>query len=280
MACEVVGTAAEEVGPLADQSLDNLDADAVAMLRQLPGVVEVVRHGPEGRPSSRIVHLLDWHYVARSTYSADLRSQSAEPIWDEEIDRAWEEHLHQVAAVQREQMLFLRHLVRRHGLRRVYIEGLTERDVPTFQAKIAALRKIKADLDGLRGLLEEEDGRLLTHLESLEREFRRDSLQLGAAGRMLMDGTIEAVLPLEDPDTYEAANPVAEDGTVALDQERIAAREEAQAKRLLSSGRFCLIVLGGAHDLADNLDRLSDGRAEYIRVGMRAWREVGERAGR
>lgn len=38
--------------------------------------------------------------------------------------------------------------------------------------------------------------------------------------------------------------------------------------------------LGGAHDLFDNLDRFSDGKAEYIRVATKGWREVAESAGR
>ena len=61
------------------------------------------------------------------------------------------------------------------------------------------------------------------------------------------------------------ANPVAEDGTVILDHDKIEARQDAQARRLLAGSKFSLIVLGGAHDLSDNLDRLSGGQAEYIR---------------
>jgi len=39
-------------------------------------------------------------------------------------------------------------------------------------------------------------------------------------------------------------------------------RQTAQAKRLRDGGRFALIILGGAHDLSDNLDRVSGGKAE------------------
>ena len=77
----------------------------------------------------------------------------------------------------------------------------------------------------------------------------------------------------------QAADPVAEDGTVILDQARIEARQTAQAKRLLADGEFTLIVLGGAHDLSDNLDRLSGGRAEYIRVATKRWLKFGGDAG-
>ena len=78
---------------------------------------------------------------------------------------------------------------------------------------------------------------------------------------------------LEDANTYQAANPVAEDGTVVLDPDKFEARQDAQAKRLLDGGRFALIILGGAHDLSDNLRRLSGGQAEYIRVATKGRKE-------
>ena len=71
-----------------------------------------------------------------------------------------------------------------------------------------------------------------------------------------------------------------EDGAVALDQNRIEARQDSQAKRLLGAGKFALLMLGGAHDLSDNLDRLSGGKAEYLRVGAKQWQEFAGDVGR
>ena len=155
--------------------------------------------------------------------------------------------------------------------------------MPIFEAKIAVLRKVKADLDDIRGLLDDADdstGELEHKLQALQLQLRRDLLQIGAAGRLLMEGKIEAILPLEDVAAYKAANPVAKDGAVALDQNRIEARQDAQAKRLLGAGKIALIILGGAHDLSDNLDRLSGGKAEYIRVATKQWQEFAGDVGR
>ena len=99
-------------------------------------------------------------------------------------------------------------------------------------------------------------------------------------GRLLMEGKIQAVLPLEEITSYEAADPVTEDGKVVLDRKRIEARQTAQAKRLLNGGRFALIILGGAHDLSDNLDCFSGGKAEYIRVATKRWHEFAGNAGK
>ena len=49
---------------------------------------------------------------------------------------------------------------------------------------------------------------------------------------------------------------------------------------LLDSGPFSLIVLGGGHDLSENVHRLSDGQAEYIRVEVDAWKRWGARGER
>ena len=54
--------------------------------------------------------------------------------------------------------------------------------------------------------------------------------------------------------------------------DRYSHRQDAQAKRLLGGGKFSFIILGGAHNLSDNLDRLPGGRAEYIRVATKGWR--------
>lgn len=80
-----------------------------------------------------------------------------------------------------------------------------------------------------------------------------------------MDGEIE-VLPLEDETAYEAANPVSGAGTVEIDEKLMKARRDAIVKRLLERGPFAFIIVGGSHDLSENVQRLSNGKAEYIRV--------------
>ena len=91
--------------------------------------------------------------------------------------------------------------IRRHGLERIHMEGLTSRDVPIFEARVSALRKVGAELTELRGIVkeigEEDAGRLVDQLEAFEQQQRRDLLQLGAAGRLLMAGTIKAVAAME-----------------------------------------------------------------------------------
>lgn len=264
-------------------SLDDLSLDVPPVLRQLPDVAKVHRHGPTDRRTHRIVHVADWHFVEKDRFADDLRSGSDQSISDEEIDRLHRDHLAEVEKVQRQQLVVLRILVQKHGLRQIWIEGLIDRDLLIFDAKISALRTVGQRLVDLRrqrdelldeGEPDEDVQKIIAGIEEVEQQYRRDLLQIGAAGQLLLDGEIDAVLPLEDADAYAAANPVGDDGAVTLDQEKIEAREDAQVRRLLDAGPFALIILGGAHDLAGNVERLTDGKAEYIRVELAAWKQL------
>jgi hypothetical protein len=268
--------------PSAIGSLDDLSTNATAILRQLPGVVEVKRSGTSEKPTHRIVHLLDWHFVDRDDYAADLRSLSDGPLSDEEIDSRFSDLLDEVELVQEQQLAVLRSLIKLHGLKRIHVEGLTEQDKFIFDAKISALRKVGQQLADLRKdnseLLADkepdaETKKIIDGIEQVEQQYRRNLLQIGAAGKLLLSGELESVLPLEDAEAYAAANPVDEDGAVTLDQKKIKTRQDGQVRLLLDNGPFAVIVLGGAHDLSDNVNRLSGGKAEYIRVEVEAWKK-------
>lgn len=264
-------------------ALHDLTSNPLHLLHQAPFVAGVKRHGPDAQPTHRIVHIADWHFVGRDDYAADLRSLSDEPILDEDIDRRFAELLDEVERVQKQQMAFLSWLIKHHKLKRVHIEGLAEQDQFIIEAKIRTLQNVGKTIAELRqensDLLsgkepDAESKEIIDGIRQVEEKYRRDVLQLGAAGRMVLSGELEGVLPLEDQQAHQAANPVAEDGTVTLDQKLIEARRDGQVRLLLDSGPFAVIVLGGAHDLSGNVKRLSDGKAEYIRVEVEEWQKV------
>ena len=88
-------------------------------------------------------------------------------------------------SVQLEQQALQRLLKRHHGLDHICIEGLVERDVSIYKAKVrvlgdfgdilSELRESKADLDG------DEDRELIGQSDSMLEKYRRDKLQLGTA---------------------------------------------------------------------------------------------------
>ena len=69
-------------------------------------------------------------------------------------------------------------------------------------------------------------------------------------------------------------NPVTADGQVRFDALKIKARHDAIVKNVLKEGAFGLVILGGDHDLSENVRRLGEGKCEYVRVTTKRFRET------
>ena len=72
-------------------------------------------------------------------------------------------------------------------------------------------------------------------------------------GQLLIDGHIKAVVPAEDAKAFEAANPVQADGRIVFDEKANEAREDAIVTRMMKASGTAVLVLGGSHDLSDNV---------------------------
>jgi hypothetical protein len=275
--------------------LDDLTASPESVFKELPGVAHVEVAIQAENPTHLIVHLRDWHYVPKDLYAIDLRNSAGRPLTDDEVDRLHEELCLEVEAVQLEQMAVLRCLIKHHGLRRIFCEGLTEKDLPNYKEKIAVLRSMeKEQIPQLREQLEEvrelkkgmeAAGREKTEgyekAKAIEKEIasliwqhRLNLLELGAPGRLLIAGEIEDVFPLDDAEILEQAKPITPVGKVKLDPAKLAARRDAIVKAATAKEPFALIVLGGSHDLTDSVRRVGGGRCEYIRVTTSRSREL------
>lgn len=288
---------AEAVAAFAPKSLSRLDdltISAEAILRQLPGVVKVEVTVRAEKPTHRIIHLGDWHFVPKDLYAIDLRDSAGRPLTDEEVDRLHEELCLEVEAIQLEQLAMLRCLVKHHGLKRIFCEGLTEKDLPNYKERIGVLRamekeeipQLRKQLDEARALKKSMEATGRTNTEgyekatSIEREItgmiwdhRKKLLELGAPGRLLIAGEIEEVLPLDDAEQLDRAKPITPDGKVKFDPAKLAARRDAIVRAATAKEPFAMIVLGGSHDLSDSVRRLSGGHCEYVRVTTRRFKE-------
>jgi hypothetical protein len=71
----------EDYRPTRPARLDDLTADAEALLRGLPGVVKVTRSGPSHRPTVRIVHLCDMHIVPPEALGVQADSTAYRKHW-------------------------------------------------------------------------------------------------------------------------------------------------------------------------------------------------------
>ncbi len=211
--------------PSMEGNLDDHSVDAAGLLGQLPAVAQVDIPSLAAAPTRRIVHLRDWHFVPKDLYALDLSSVRRN-LTNEDIDLLHSRLLLEVEAVQLDQMAVLRCLVRHHGLRRVFAEGLTSKDLANYKDKIAVLKnmeekdvpRFRQQLDEVRELKRSmaaagrEKSERYEQADAIEKQVaemlhqhQHRLLEVGAAGRMLIAGEIEDVLPLDDADLMDQA---------------------------------------------------------------------------
>ena len=213
------------------------DRDEVATVSIVPAKSERKR---------RIVQICNWHMIPHELFATAMQADGKTAA---EIDKFYSQHLDEVESVQDEQRSLMPFLVNELHIKAVDIEGLMLNDVEAFKKRAAKVKRARvSDSDDPIDLL-------------FAGIVRRDKLMLGIAGQMSADGKLE-VLPSEDRKAFEAANPVEADGTVNLDCVNNESRESAIVRNMLQAGPVSFIVLGSAHNLADNV---SDG-CEYVRI--------------
>jgi hypothetical protein len=221
------------------------------ILRQLPGVVDVevvVRAEPA---THRIIHLRDWHYVPRDLYAQDVRAAAGRPLSEAEVDRLHEELCLEVEAVQFEHLALLRCLIKHHGLRRVYGEGLTEEGEADFQETVEMLRdmeqvqvpEIRRQLAEVRGLKRtEKTAAVEKEIVDLLEQHRKRMLEIGTCGRLQIAGDIACVRPLDNAGALARARPFTRGGSMRFEQESDRAREDLMVKAVTKDGDTTLCV--------------------------------------
>ncbi len=195
--------------------LDELDADAVALLSGLPDVARVVRGGPEHKPAARIVQLCNRPLLPAETLRVAPDSD------------AYRGHLAGIDMLQQQQTAVLRCLARHHGVAAIYAEGLADVSASVWHANVALLKDM---------LLHEEELQAANANELLSR-LRQQRRLTGSVGVLEARGEAKA-LPLE---TRPGDGP----GRDAAIVKRL----------LKAAGPLAVVVLDGSHDLTEEIDR-------------------------
>lgn len=275
--------------PKAHAQVTDLDSPAAGILRSLPGVVQVEVCVRAEKPTYRIIHLRDWHFVPKELFVVDMADAHRRQLSEDEIDILHEQHLLEVELVQLEQMAVLRCLIRHHGLQRVFCEGFSPRELDAYREKIAVLRameqeqvpRIREQLENVRKLLAGSSP-VTTEAKAIEAELlvmleqhKHRLLEMGATGRLLIAGELDDVLPLEDGATLEESRPISASG-VKVDSQKIEVRHDAQVRAVTREEPVAVIVLGGAHNLTNSVRRHGCGTGEYLRVTTKRFREISE----
>jgi hypothetical protein len=194
-------------------------------------------------------------------------------------DADYQEHLENVDAVRWNQLRLLPELAARYGLKKVYIERLTELDMPAMPDKLARLRDARAgqselakQLADVRRMLETAPpGERRDKLVAVQKEivglieaYNLEMTQLGAAFSLVLNGQLE-VAPLDTAALLDAANPV-KDGVMAPDPAANAKRERGMISNVLNGGPVVVLICGGAHDLKSAIREIAGPDTEYVRI--------------
>lgn len=238
------------------------DSDLIPQLRKLPSVHSVTSTQTKSKPKQIIIHLLNWHFVSKKDYFADLSDSSDDKLPEAEIDERYLDFLNDVEAVQKEQKKVLKYLIQKHKVRSVYMEGLTKKNLTAFNSFIKTLRDFEVpEGDGAFDLF-------------LKEQYRRDLMQMGAAAQLQIQGVLKSVLPLENAEAFEEANPIGKDGKIRFDEAAEEKREDEMLRVLLKGQGIKVILLGGGHDFTDRLERMKLGSVLYVRVSTKQYQRI------
>ena len=239
---------------------DPSSAELSESLRKLPVVDSVNVIAAKVKAKKRIIHVLDWHYVDEASFVADIQDAADDKLSEDEIKEAVEQHRKAVRKVQKQEKQLILFLISEIGIKQVFQEGFTLEELDGYKKRIKILKEFEPPTgDGGFDLF-------------IRHEYQTDLMLIGAPGQLLIEEKIEAVLPAEEAEAYEAANPL-KDGKFVFDEKANEAREHAIVRRVLAgTARTQLLVLGGSHDLSDNVP----DNCEYIRVAVKAYRKANQ----
>ncbi len=211
-------------------NINQLDTSARKILRRLPGITRVDWKPTVEKPTHRIIHILDAHYVPLESIQKDIEQQVSRTLTRDEMQALSEALVLEAEIVQTRQKTMLRCLQSFHQLHSVFVGGVAPERVNQFEKNLK-------DLNDRVGLA-----------------------RVGAVGQLAIRGELKA-LACEDARLLNSEN--SRKRSKAL-RER---REDAIVKALLTHP-VSIIFLSATHDLSNNLRRI-EPRCEYLRVKLR-----------
>jgi len=192
-------------------------------LESFPGVESVKVAVECENPTLTIVHIRDWHFIEYAEFKADVEDE----IGAGQIANQYVVFAREVQAVQDQQELFLNAMARA-GHRDVWIEGL----IPEFERAFIHICHAAAR----NGLYESPN-----------------PISVGAAARLFVKQQIN-VHALDTDKGLRLTKPLDVAGKLRKVAEAdVEKREDLMIQQLRHHKGVAIVVLGGAHDLSNNV---------------------------
>lgn len=258
----MVGCAVEEVAPKPQYAaFDDLSVDAAKEFQELRMVGDVHRTGPEGAtPTQRIIHICSTPVELRETLAEPIESPSTDSSDGESSATDLASRLEYVETVQQQQTDLIREILKRGTVRRIYVSKSAVGDESEIETHVKELKGIEKQLEKDREAFDElmlakatgsESDETRSRIKSLEDRYFTKLLALGVGFQFKFRGEIEELVPIAGDDS----------GSL----------ETAIVETLLKDGPTSFLVLDEAYSLAEAVESLSQGQAEYIRVKVQAF---------
>tara|TARA_R110002072_G_scaffold302100_1_gene483912 strand:- start:80997 stop:81680 length:684 start_codon:yes stop_codon:yes gene_type:complete len=191
-------------------------------------------------PRLTIVHIRDWHFIEFAEFQADVQDEIAE----DQIQNQYLIFAHEVQEIQDQQEMFLNAMARA-GHREVWLEGL----IPEFERAFIHICHAAAR----NGLYESPN-----------------PISVGAAARLFVKRQIR-VHALDTDKGLRLTQPLDATGKLrAVSEADIEQRENLMMQQLRSHQGIAIVVLGGAHDLSNNIPP----ETKLVVVTVKGYREA------
>lgn len=213
---------------------------AVELLQRSPEVHSVkVAVEPQGE--RYIIHIRDWHWLPYETVAAEAGGLSPDQ---------YRVFLKSVEKVQAEQYRLMKRLIG-SGYSTLFQEALTPGSERKFPGRCRDVWK----------------KRLAIPTEEFDLLNSTDVLWIGTSGRLLAEGVLKRVRSADSDETLNLTRPFDETGQLrkvtAVERN---VREDHTVREMIRTNRPAVLILGGGHDLTDNVKRLGEGKVGLIIV--------------
>ena len=209
-------------------------------LDSLPGVESLKVVVDCEDPTLTIVHIRDWHFIEFAEFKAEVQDEVAE----DQIENQYLIFAREVQEIQDQQELLLEAMAKA-GHRDVWIEGL----IPEFERAFIHICHAAAR----NGLYESPN-----------------PISVGAAARLFVKQQIR-VHALDTDKGLRLTKPLDAAGNLRdVSEADIEKRENLMIQQLRSHKGVAIVVLGGAHDLSNNI---SPG-TKLVTVTVKGYREA------